>query len=249
MGSCFSTKFKPNDKIKGQSKAVIDMCRELGLTQSDVNELWRYFHKADVTGDGTLNVAELCLQHEIQNESFGKLIFGLFDYDRNGYLTFEEFCLCIWNAMTLDDSLLPLFAFRVYDHDNSGTLNKAEVLSMLTAVCGNNEQSIQNAEKYFKENDRDRDGKISCAEFCNMTRNVQLILFPAFQLRDGFRKNVLGERAWQEKTRIRTLKYKEQYLPVMFFPCHQQNIVYSPNTHQCVHLISTSPMPRKYFIS
>ena len=217
MGFCFSSTFKPNEKIKGQSKSVVLMCRELGLTQSDLNGLWRYFKQADVTGDGSLNVAELCLQHEIQNESFGKLLFGLLDYDKSGSITFEEFCLCIWNAMTLDDSLLPLFAFRIYDHDNSGTLNQEEVLKMLTIVCGNNEQSIQNAKKYFKENDRDHDGKISSEEFCHMTRNVQLILFPAFQLRDRFRKNVLGERSLHEKTNIRNNKYKDLYLPVMSF--------------------------------
>ena len=237
MGSCFSKKFKPNDKIKGQSAAVLKICQELGLTKSDVNALWRYFDKADITRNGSLNVAELCLQHEIQNESFGKLLFGLFDYDKSGALTFEEFCLCIWNAMTLDDSLLPAFAFRIYDKDNSGTLNKGEVMKMLTTVCGNNEQSILNAEKYFKENDKDHDGKISSAEFCHMTKNVQLILFPAFQLRNRFRSNVLGERVWHEKTNIRNQKYKDLYLPVIHLTSTTHGLL---SNYPLTHPISTN---------
>ena len=46
--------------------------------------------------------------------------------------------------------------------------------------------------KYFKDNDKDHNKTIDCDEFVHMSKKIQLILFPAFQLRDGFRKGILG---------------------------------------------------------
>ena len=219
--ACFMSPFQPNDSVKGQSLAVVRMCNELGLTKSDVDHLWRYFKKADVTGSGSLSVAELCLQrNEVQNDYFGQLLFSVFDYDGNGEITFEEFCLCIWNAMTLDDSSLPLFAFRIYDQNNSGTLSEDEMITMLKTVCGSNQQTIENAMHYFRENDKNHDGIIDSKEFEIMAKHIQLITFPAVQLLKEFRKNVLGEHVWHEKTKIRHDKFPGLYLPVCFSPLH-----------------------------
>ena len=217
ISACFMSPFTPNDVVKGQSMSVVRMCNELGLTKSDVDHLWRYFKKADVTDSGTLGVAELCLQtNEVQNDYFGQLLFSVFDYDGNGEITFEEFCLCIWNAMTLDESSLPLFAFRIYDQNNSGTLSEDEMITMLKTVCGSNQQTIEHAMKYFKEQDKNHDGIIDSKEFEMMAKHVQLITFPAVQLLKEFRKNVLGEHIWHEKTKIRHDKFPGLYLPVRF---------------------------------
>ena len=211
----FMSPFQPNDKVRGQSLSVLRMCNELGLTKSDVDHLWHYFKKADITGNGSLSVTELCLQrNEVQNDYFGQLLFSVFDYDGNGEITFEEFCLCIWNAMTLDHAELPLFAFRIYDQNNSGTLSEDEMITMLKTVCGSNERTIDHAMHYFKENDRNHDGIIDCQEFEKMAKHVQLITFPAIQLLKEFRKNVLGEHVWHEKTKIRHDKFPGLYLPV-----------------------------------
>ena len=113
---------------------VVRRCHELGLTMPDVEALWQFFKKADLSGDKNLNVNELCVQHEVQNESFGRLLFSHFDHDGSGSLTFEEFCLCIWNVSTLDEAALPRFIFRLFDVDNSGSLSQDEVVKMIKVI-------------------------------------------------------------------------------------------------------------------
>ena len=112
----------------------IKICHNLNLSKSDLDALWRYFKKADVNLDGTLCVEELCVQHEVQNASFGRLLFGYFDHDRSKTITFEEFCLCIWNVATLDESALPRFVFSIFDVDDSGSLTQEEVVSMIKVI-------------------------------------------------------------------------------------------------------------------
>ena len=131
MGICGSRSGKKGTSTLNDHLRVVQLCHELGLTKPDVDGLFRYFKKADLTGDGTLNVEELCVQHEVQNLQFGRLLFSFFDNDRSGSLTFEEFCLCIWNAATLDEAALPRFVFRIFDIDNSGSLTQDEVVKMI----------------------------------------------------------------------------------------------------------------------
>ena len=194
-------KFVPkHGNMKGQSINVVALCESLGYSRKDINRLWRHFIQADLTGNNVLCIREFCIMHQIFNRSFGKLVFAIFDYDNSGDITFEEFCVAAWNSFTLDDSALPMFAFRLFDKDNSGALSANELRKMLKIVCGKNEKTIEVANKYIKENDVNEDGLISASEFLAITKRSQLIMFPAFQMRDHMRHRILTYSRWQTLT-------------------------------------------------
>ena len=104
---------------KGQSYNIFFIAKELGMRESDVHTLWGSFCEADVTGTGLLKLDDFLVTQKLDNQ-FGDLCFKVFDLDGSGFLSFEEFVIIMWNLLTLDDSSLPMFAFRIFDSDNSG---------------------------------------------------------------------------------------------------------------------------------
>jgi Ca2+-binding EF-hand superfamily protein len=70
----------------------------------------------------------------INNKRFGKLIFQLFDKENKGEITFEEFLVTAFGALSLDDSSLTRFSFRLFDLDNSGQLSPNEIENLIHRV-------------------------------------------------------------------------------------------------------------------
>jgi len=195
LGVFIGPRFRPglmngdHHNRKGQSYKVFDIARELGMKENDVHRLWGSFCDSDVTGDGILQVNEFLIMQKLENlHDFGKLCFRVFDLDGSGYLSFEEYIIVMWNLLTLDDTSLPLFAFRIFDADNSGkevgevslypttgltpthsphdksvpfpgVLNRDELLECVKIVCGGSKMSMDIALQFALENDRDKVGE------------------------------------------------------------------------------------------
>jgi len=192
LGVFIGPRFRPglmngdHHNRKGQSYKVFDIARELGFTERDVHRLWGSFCESDVTGVGILQVDEFLIMQKLDGLSdFGTLCFKVFDLDGSGYLSFEEYIIVMWNLLTLDDTSLPLFAFRIFDADNSGkqwgkhlstpplashprppphdksvpfpgVLNRDELLECVKIVCGGSKVSMDIALQFAMENDRDK---------------------------------------------------------------------------------------------
>ncbi len=77
-----------DDRIPGQSVNVVALCEELGYSRLDVDRLWRHFNHSDVTSNGVLCIKEFMMMHSLFNQSFGALVFKIFDYDGSGDITF-----------------------------------------------------------------------------------------------------------------------------------------------------------------
>ena len=87
----------------------------------------------------------------------------------------DELIKIIKNKLLLDEYLIK--CFKSIDTDNSGYVDVKELQNMLFNVSDNSHVNKPNDEKVheiFDEIDRNKDGKISCEEFCSIARkNLQ----------------------------------------------------------------------------
>lgn len=78
-------------------------------------------------------------------------MFALFDEDGSGQISFFEFVLTLWNYCTLSKATLTMFAFDLYDRDNSGCIDRAEMLTMLRDIYGSEHASSPHARAILSE--------------------------------------------------------------------------------------------------
>ncbi|KAF0291314.1 Frequenin-1 [Amphibalanus amphitrite] len=102
---------------------------------------------------------------------FATLVFRVFDENKDGSITFEEFirALSITSRGSLDEKLH--WAFRLYDVDNDGFITRAEMYNIVEAICQmvgqpiDGEKSSQRVDKIFDSMDKDNDEKLTLEEF------------------------------------------------------------------------------------
>lgn len=86
------------------------------------------------------------------------------DINKDGLLSFEEFLELMTRKMSHNDSdELVKEAFRSYDRDGDGYIDKGELLSFMRDV--NDSVTEEEVDTMIKEADYDNDGKISFDEF------------------------------------------------------------------------------------
>lgn len=108
------------------------------LSPRDVEKLYRVFCTLDSDRSGLISTAELFefLEDKEGSIKFCDRIFTLFDEDASGQIDFREFVVALWNYCTLSHSSLIIFAFDLYDTDETGELSPDEVDNMLKDLYG-----------------------------------------------------------------------------------------------------------------
>mmetsp|Transcript_30788 Transcript_30788/g.77105 ORF Transcript_30788/g.77105 Transcript_30788/m.77105 type:complete len:161 (-) Transcript_30788:40-522(-) len=105
---------------------------------------------------------------ELSGNPFVAKILHLFDGDRDGFITLEEFTSALQWFRTLqhpEDKLS--LVFRLYDLDSDGYVGEAELISTMREMQRHLSQTQleQIARSTIREYDKDNDGKLSMAEF------------------------------------------------------------------------------------
>lgn len=86
------------------------------------------------------------------------------DINKDGLLSFEEFLELMTRKMSHNDAdELVKEAFRSYDRDGDGYIDKGELLSFMRDV--NDSVTEEEVDTMIKEADYDNDGKVSFEEF------------------------------------------------------------------------------------
>ena len=121
MGSTIGG-FSVND-TPGQAQDALTLSRQLGYNKSDVNRLYRAFRKMDKSKTGAISLRSYCAVNKITS-AFGELIFRRMlrlEYDIDRDLTFKEYLLSSWNALSIfDNDCYSTLAFQIFDVDDSG---------------------------------------------------------------------------------------------------------------------------------
>ncbi|CAF0713655.1 unnamed protein product [Brachionus calyciflorus] len=114
-------------------------------------------------------------------DEISEFVFRAFDSDKNGFINFNEFMIAYALTSRGDPKKKLEYAFTLYDADNNGTLDMAEVRSVLVGMLDllgadkKNTNVAQLTEECCRELDTSRDGKITKDEFVNgLLRNYSL---------------------------------------------------------------------------
>jgi predicted ferric reductase/Ca2+-binding EF-hand superfamily protein len=171
---------------------------ESSLSPVDARLLATLEHAFDAhaRGDASIDLAELQKALGLRSEYLARRVLIFFDTNGDGVVSKEEFLAGARTLLLGSDREKLWFAFRLYDHDGDGFLDRSEVMRMLSMTLAENEiverakQPVEQLARVFlKTADRNADGRISFDEFVStaekipnlvrkMTRNEAIWLAP-----------------------------------------------------------------------
>lgn len=70
------------------------------------------------------------------------------------------------------------FAFQIYDIKNDGFISNGELFDVLKMMVGNNLTDVQLqqlVDRTIIKADKDKDGKLSFTEFCDMVKDLDVV--------------------------------------------------------------------------
>ncbi|GMT09972.1 hypothetical protein PFISCL1PPCAC_1269, partial [Pristionchus fissidentatus] len=159
-----------------ESSLPMEMCSNFDAYE--LRRLARRFKKLDIDGSGSLSVEEFMSLPELQQNPLVQRVIDIFDEDGNGEVDFREFIQGISQFSVKGDKNTKLkFAFRIYDMDRDGFISNGELFQVLKMMVGSNlkdTQLQQIVDKTILFHDRDNDGKISFAEFCDVVEHTEV---------------------------------------------------------------------------
>jgi Ca2+-binding EF-hand superfamily protein len=135
------------------------------VSQTELEEAFKLF---DTDGDGKITSVEL---RELIAKIGGSMSEGeaqglihRADIDGNGYVDFQEFSK-LWVDIRGDGDEEVRSEFKKLDKDNSGFIDKEEMLSIISMCEHFTGDKTEEARKCIDELDVDKDGRVSYPEF------------------------------------------------------------------------------------
>lgn len=125
--------------------------------------------------------------------------------------------MSLWNYCTLSKAALIMFAFDLYDNDNSGEIDLSEVELLLKEVYGKEFQTNTHAQSIMarlRGGDLGMDRNITVDVFREFCRTHPAVLYPAFVLQTTMQEKILGSKFWNACSSARVELSSGEYINV-----------------------------------
>merc|ERR1712072_42670 len=151
---------------------MADRAEPLQFTDEEIAKWRKNFKLFDKDSSGKIPVHEMatvlraCGQNPTEAEV--AILIEKVEKKKNGFIEFEEFCdlMSKTNKDPGEMKELILSAFRTFDADNSGFIDRAELLNTLTTMVDKVDESMVTS--MIEEADVDGDGKTNYDEFAKI---------------------------------------------------------------------------------
>jgi len=164
-----------------QTSLTASQLHELKTTtdfnDDEIKRLHRRFKKLDTDKSGTLTLDEFKKVPELEHNPLVGRVVNTLDKDNDGSVDFEEFITSLSVFCTQDNDKKIRFAFKMYDCDNDEFISNADLYQVLKAMVGTNLNEVQLqqlVDRTMLKGDKDKDGKLSYAEFEDMVKDCNL---------------------------------------------------------------------------
>ena len=194
MGILFSARRTDNNAVYDRKK-ILTIASGLGYSHTDVKRLRIFFTKAGITPEQELYVNDFISAYDFENATFIQLMLSIFDLDSTGFVSFEEFLIALWNALTLDHDMLFAFVYDCFDKNHVGKLSVHEVKRMISIVTSNDYNSMMLISSFVEEK-QDTNGHVSFILLRDYLRHTNKahreILLPMIEQQRIMRIKLLG---------------------------------------------------------
>lgn len=142
----------------------------------------------------------LAVEHDMANDSKLRKLFAFADSDGDGQISFEEYCLFLTLLSCSEDQFR--IAFKMFDLDGNGSIDKHEFVQMITAnqkqdsKLANEPVQLKGLVDHFYSNENKL---LTFDEFFGFVSDLKdQILFQEFNLRDMDRQGAIPVEAFSE---------------------------------------------------
>eukprot|EP00270_Netrium_digitus_P003731 TRINITY_DN14454_c0_g1_i1.p1 TRINITY_DN14454_c0_g1~~TRINITY_DN14454_c0_g1_i1.p1 ORF type:complete len:213 (+),score=43.22 TRINITY_DN14454_c0_g1_i1:101-739(+) len=183
MGCCFSNPFP----LLASHYDPVKLSQETTFSVSEVEALFSAFKKitCSVSDDGLIHKEDfrLALFKDKGVHLFADRVFDTFDERGDGVLEFREFVhsLSVFHPKTPVKEKAE-FAFRLYDLDRTGNIDRSEVKRLLQEALNEAKLSFSDEiietiiDRTFEEADKNKDGLIDIEEWRELVRQQPHLL-------------------------------------------------------------------------
>jgi CheY-like chemotaxis protein len=201
MGICgsYEVVFVPNDDVPGQDHVAMAVFKQLLLPKYEIDKFYEAFLDIDADSSGFIRADEFRAYFKIESTHFNNRLFGSFDGDGNGFLTFMEFVTSIWNFLSTDTKEVGNFAFFLLVQNNmadENKLNKADLKKILEVIHGKNFARNTGLNEVANEMFSAQSKVSTMKDFLGWCREHPVLISPIVRLQLSMRERIFGNVFW-----------------------------------------------------